>query len=52
VVKVELPGMDEKDVEVLLSDDALTIRAKRRRRRRTKARISTMWRGVSAPSSG
>ena len=29
-VKVELPGLDEKDVEVLLSDDVLTIRGEKK----------------------
>ncbi len=30
VVKAELPGLDEKDIEVLLTDDALTIRGEKK----------------------
>jgi HSP20 family protein len=38
VVKVELPGMDEKDVEVLLSDDALTIKGEKKEEKEDKGK--------------
>jgi HSP20 family protein len=38
VVKVELPGMDEKDVEVLLSDHALTIKGEKKEEKEGKGK--------------
>lgn len=37
-VKAELPGLDEKDIEVLLTDDALTIRGEKREEREEKGK--------------
>jgi HSP20 family protein len=36
VIKAELPGLDEKDVEVLLTDGALTIRGEKREEKEEK----------------
>jgi HSP20 family protein len=47
-VTAELPGIDEKDVEISLSGDTLTIRARRRRKRRRRARSAIGW---SAPTA-
>lgn len=47
-VKAELPGMDEKDIEVTLDDDVLTIRGERNEQHEEKKRsyqISEMSRG-------
>jgi HSP20 family protein len=38
VVRAELPGLDEKDVEVLLSDDALTLRGEKRAEKEEKGK--------------
>jgi HSP20 family protein len=38
VVKAELPGMEEKDVEVSLSDDALTIRGEKKEEKENKGK--------------
>ena len=38
VVKVELPGMDEKDIEVFLEDDMLVIRGERKEEKEDKKR--------------
>ncbi len=38
IVKAELPGMEEKDVEVSLSDDALTISGEKKEEREEKGR--------------
>jgi HSP20 family protein len=38
VVKAELPGLDEKDIEVLLTDDALTIRGEKREEKEEKGK--------------
>ena len=46
-VKIELPGMDQEDVDITLSDGLLTIRGDGSRRTRRKARTST---GVSVLS--
>lgn len=37
-VKAELPGLDEKDIEVLLTDDALTIRGEKREEKEEKGK--------------
>jgi HSP20 family protein len=37
-VKVELPGMDEKDIQVTLDEDMLTIRGERKEKKETKKR--------------
>lgn len=37
-VKAELPGLDEKDIEVLLTDDALTIRGEKRDEKEEKGK--------------
>ena len=37
-VKVELPGMDEKDIQVTLDEDMLTIRGERKEQKETKKR--------------
>ncbi len=37
VVSAELPGMDEKDVEVLLSGDALTIKGEKKQEKEERA---------------
>ena len=47
-IEAELPGVDERDVEVVLSDGRLTIKgARRSRRKRRKRRGITTW--SSAP---
>ena len=38
VVKAELPGMEEKDVDVSLSDDALTIRGEKKEEKEDKGK--------------
>lgn len=38
VVKAELPGLDEKDIEVELTDDALTIRGEKREEKEEKGK--------------
>ncbi len=38
VVKAELPGMDEKDIEVSLDDDGLVIKGEKREEHETKER--------------
>ena len=38
VVKAELPGMEEKDVEVSLSDDTLTIRGEKKEEKEDKGK--------------
>jgi HSP20 family protein len=38
IVKAELPGLDEKDIEVLLTDDALTIRGEKREEKGEKGK--------------
>ena len=38
VVKAELPGLDEKDVEVTLTDDALTIRGEKKDEKEEKGK--------------
>jgi len=37
-VKAELPGMEEKDIEVTLSDDALTISGEKKEEKETKGK--------------
>jgi len=37
-IQVELPGMDEKDVEVFLTEDALTIRGEKREEKEDKGK--------------
>jgi HSP20 family protein len=37
-VKVELPGMDEKDIQITLDEDMLTIRGERKEQKETKKR--------------
>lgn len=37
-VKVELPGMDQKDIQVELEEDVLTVRAERKQQKETKRR--------------
>ncbi|MFH1079538.1 MAG: Hsp20/alpha crystallin family protein [Pseudomonadota bacterium] len=38
IVKAELPGLEEKDIEVLLTDDALTIRGEKREEKEEKGK--------------
>ena len=38
IVKAELPGLDEKDVEVTLADDALTIRGEKKDEKEEKGK--------------
>lgn len=38
IVKAELPGMEEKDVELLLSDDVLTIRGEKKAEKEDKGK--------------
>lgn len=38
VVKAELPGLDEKDIEVLLTEDALTIRGEKKQEKEEKGK--------------
>lgn len=38
IVKAELPGLDEKDVEVTLADDALTIRGEKKGEKEEKGK--------------
>jgi HSP20 family protein len=38
VVKAELPGLDEKDIEVLLTDEALTIRGEKKEEKEEKGK--------------
>ena len=38
VVKAELPGLDEKDIEVLLADDALTIKGEKKEEKEDKGK--------------
>lgn len=38
VIQAELPGMDEKDVEVLLTDDALTIKGEKKEEKEHKSK--------------
>ena len=38
IVKAELPGMDEKDVEVTLADDALTIKGEKKDEKEEKGK--------------
>jgi len=37
-IKAELPGIDEKDIEVLLSDDALTIKGEKKEEKEEKGK--------------
>jgi len=37
-IQVELPGMDEKDVEVLLTDDTLTIKGEKKEEKEDKGK--------------
>ena len=38
VVKAELPGLEEKDIEVLLADDALTIKGEKKEEKEDKGK--------------
>lgn len=49
-VSAELPGLDEKDVEVLVDDDALTIRGEKKAETEDKERRFTS--ATTAVSSG
>jgi len=58
-VKVELPGMDEKDVNVTLSDRVLTIRGEKKEDKETKEKdyyrrersYGTFRRGIELPAA-
>ena len=38
VVKAELPGLEEKDIEILLADDALTIKGEKKEEKEDKGK--------------
>jgi HSP20 family protein len=50
-VAAELPGMEEKDVEVKVTDDVMTIKGEKRQRRKKRKRTTTCPNGTTAPSS-
>ena len=50
VFKADLPGVKEQDVEVNITGNRLTIAASVRRRRKTRARLSTRTSGLTAAS--
>ena len=49
-IKAELPGVDEKDVEVTVTNDSVTIRERRKKKRKTKTKITTAWNARMAHS--
>jgi HSP20 family protein len=40
-IEADLPGVEEKDVDVVIADDLLTIKGEKRRRRRRGRRTTT-----------
>ena len=51
-ITVELPGMDEKNVEVKFTNGVLTVKGESRKRRKKRARTTICQSGVMARSSG
>jgi Hsp20/alpha crystallin family len=50
-ITAELPGLDEKNIEVKLSDGTLTIRARRRKRKKRRRKIIIFLNGMTARSN-
>src|SRR5262249_4207070 len=53
-VTAELPGVDEKDLDVTLADGVLTVRGEKRPRamNRTRTRTGTLWNAAMARLAG
>lgn len=43
VVKAELPGMRKEDIDVRLAEDTITVSGEKKKRKRSKERIITVW---------
>jgi HSP20 family protein len=50
-ISAELPGLDEKDVEVSVVDDMLTIKGEKKLEKEEKAKTITSPNAVTVPSS-
>lgn len=50
-ISAELPGMDEKDIDVSLQNDMLTIKGEKKEEKRTRAKTITEWSAPMAPSA-
>ena len=50
-ITAELPGLEEKDVQINVADNVLTIRARRKPRRKRRTRTTAWSSAATAPSS-
>ena len=50
-ITAELPGMDEKNIDVKFADGILTIKGEKTEEKEEKRRATTFRNGASAPSS-
>ncbi len=51
VVKADLPGIDEKDVQLTIQDGVLTMRGEKKSERKDSARTTTWWSAATVRSS-
>jgi hypothetical protein len=51
-LKIEVPGIDEKDIDVRIENNTLTVHGERKFERKRKKRISVAWSGSMEASPG
>ena len=52
LVKAELPDLKAKDVELTITDDILTIKGEKRKRKKKKMSIISLWNVTQEPFNG
>ena len=51
-ISAELPGMDEKDIDISLQHDVLIIKGEKNEEKEDKEKTATAWNVLTAPSVG
>ena len=47
LVKVEVPGVEPKDIDISISGDTLTIKGEKNPKRKRREEIITLWKGAA-----
>jgi len=51
MIKAELLGVEEKDIEVTVTDDSVTIKGEKKEERKIKIEITIIWRDLTVLSA-
>jgi len=50
IIKAELPGVEEKDVEVTVTNDSVMIKGEKKKRRKIKTKTTIIWKDLTVHS--